>query len=257
MNNFTDEQGYIHAQPNVFNAENAIKITIEHAILNHLNVLLQVYDYLSNCSVDKVDTKYKLSHDNLTACYAYLQWIIINLSLIYPTSILIYPNSEGARYKAIILIRSCIDLVIEKRKELNSSHPREWAFYNLFEDKGFKPLNEFFLSIVMIWSCLFKYQTSVHGHKERDSKKLSKVKRYVMKVIPFVKFDNYYRVHQVDTSGKLLCWLRFKSGINMPVTKSICNWLLKKHFGSWLNVFKGYYVSEHLILKSETKEFEA
>lgn len=195
---FYDEQGYIHAQPNVFNAENAVEFTIIKAMLADLDVTPLIHGYLVNCNRDKVNTKYKLSHDNLTACYAYI-------------------GCEIANFK-------------KARKELNSYHPRDWAFYNLIEKKGFTPLNYFLLSIIMIIGCARKYKYRTYG--------------------------NGQKVKLIATDSKILAWIRFKSGIDMPVTKSICNWLLKKHFGNWKEVFKVYFIDEHPILEHDVKEFE-
>lgn len=204
MNNFIDSQGYIHAQSNVFNAENAIEFTIIKGALSNENIFIQVYDYLYVSSRDNAHTKYKLSHDNLTACYCYL--VLTNISL-------------GDLY-----------ILRQKRRQLNSYHPREWAFYNLIEGEGFKPLNYFLISIIMIIGCARKYKHRTYG--------------------------NGQEVRLIATDSKILAWLRFKSGIDMPITKKICNWLIKKHFGNWKEVFKIYFTDGHPILKHDVKEFE-
>lgn len=64
--NFFDDLGYLHAEPDIFNSENAVLYTV---ILNEFktvpNIRYILKDYINHCSDDVEDDRYKLSLDNL------------------------------------------------------------------------------------------------------------------------------------------------------------------------------------------------
>ena len=50
-------------------------------------------------------------------------------------------------------------------------------------------------------------------------------------------------VKKNETSGRLKAWVMMNYG-NMKITKYICNYIIKKQFGSWDNVLKEYFKEE-------------
>jgi hypothetical protein len=118
----------------------------------------------------------------------------------------------------------------EARMKLNSYHPREWAYYNIIENKGLKPLNYFLLSIVMIIGCARKYKYRTYG--------------------------NGQKVKLIATDSKLLAWLRFKGGLDMPLTKKICEYFIRKNFGSWKGVFDTYFMEGHPLRQFKQAQYE-
>jgi hypothetical protein len=200
---FYDSDGWLHAQPNVFNSENAIMFTIMIARLQGLRSVSihptrLISDYLLNCDRSEVNTKYKLSHDNLTAVYSF------NCGVFYLKS---------------------------ARDQLNSYHPRDWAYYNIIENKGLKKLNYFLLSIVMIIGCARKYKRRTYG--------------------------NGQKVKLVATDSKLLAWLRFKGGLDMPLTKKVCEYFIKRNFSEgWKGVFDTYFMDGHPLKQFNQAQYE-
>jgi hypothetical protein len=145
---YRDSEGYLHAHEGVFNSENAIMFSIlYHKVSGSLAPWVIVHDYLHNCARVKRDTKYKLSHDNLTACYS--------LNATFPETCKV------------------------ARKKLNSWHPREWAYYNIVQGRDILYINRFIISVIMIISCArkYKYRTYGNGNKVKliatDSKLLA------------------------------------------------------------------------------------
>jgi hypothetical protein len=188
---FRDNEGYLHAHDGVFNSENAIMFSIlDHKLSGSLPPWVLMYNYLENCARAKRDTKYKLSHDNLTACY-----------------------SVGLEYSS-----QCK----KARKDLNSWHPREWAYYNLVEGKDFLGINRLIISLVMFISCARKYKRRTYG--------------------------NGNKVKLIATDSKILAWLRF-SRLDMPITQKICEYFIVKYFGDWKGVFEVYFDKNHPLLK--------
>jgi hypothetical protein len=123
------------------------------------------------------------------------------------------------------------DLRSFARDRLNSYHPREWAYYNIIENKGLKPLNYFLLSIVMIIGCARKYKRRTYG--------------------------NGQKVKLVATDSKLLAWLRFKGGLDMPLTKKVCEYFIKKNFSEgWKGVFDTYFCEGHPLRQFNQAQYE-
>lgn len=58
------------------------------------------------------------------------------------------------------------------------------------------------------------------------------------------------------TDGLLLTWLRFRGGLNMPMTQKIVNFFVDRYFGSWYNVFATYFEEGHPILQFNQEEYE-
>jgi len=91
-------------------------------------------------------------------------------------------------------------------------HPRDLIFYAYVSGGLLGFLATFFLpllSIIMIISCMASYK-NIDGD-----------------MVP-------------ATDGKILSWLRLNT-INMPITKMICNLLIKKNFKTWDKVFAIYF----------------
>lgn len=201
---YYDQDGWLRVHANVDNEENLIKATVEEHFLSGKSVSDKVKQFLSLAERSKRHTKYKLSHDNLTSSYA-------------------IDDPELDAYKELC------------REKLSSKHPRDWAYYNIREGNG-KWYDYLLLSVVMTWSCFFKYQWV----KEGDGSPGNPVRRF----------------RKVDTSGKLLVWTRLKSSINMPLTKKICNALVKWHFKGWKGVFDVYYEDGHRLRQFPASAYE-
>lgn len=94
-------------------------------------------------------------------------------------------------------------------------HPRDLGYYLSLRYPAFKRVLLIPTQIAMIVSCYQEYKT-------RNGNTMLK------------------------TDGKLLAWVRFNT-IKMPITRKICNWLIKRNpkFGSWKNVFTIYFGLDH------------
>lgn len=231
INGYLDSDGYVHRHKGVYNSENAVEFTV---IAYFLGLVTRqhcekvVLDYLDKCSKDKKDTKYKLSHDNLTACYVFLDEV--NLGH--------FP-----------------EILLQRRKDLGSIHPREWAFYNLLEGKGNEKINRILISAVMIFSVAKKYKTSVYG--STGDKIQDRIKIEIMKLIPFINFKGFHRVEMVGTDTKILAWLRCQVFGFGEVADFLCT-LVKNNDtinNEWKGIFQIYF-DLHPIAQLESSKYD-
>lgn len=218
---YRDSSGYLH-RGRVHNSENAIEFTVIEFFLdvNARQIDHVVIDYLTQADRNKEHTKHKLSHDNLTACYAYFSYR--------------YDVDEIEDQPLDATGKRMFLLLISARKKLASKHPREWSFYNICEGR-FNIIDKVLISLIMRFSCFRKYKYSIHGDGSKGNE------RRLVKMI--------------GTDTKILAWLRLCVMSDFKKTTAYCNKKIKKYFGNWRMVFFTYF-NEHPLAHYKDEDYE-
>lgn len=112
-------------------------------------------------------------------------------------------------------------------------HPRDILFLGLLNNSTICRLLSPLLSIMMVHSQARVYKRRTYG--------------------------NGNKVKLIHTDGKLLNWVRLKTGL-MPLTRWLCNKIIKmrkKHFnGNWKGVFDVYFEDGHPLRGYEVQDYE-
>jgi len=212
MDKFLDSYGLVLPHPGTEVRENSILFTVEHYMLTGERKEL-VQDLIELCRTDKglysqhpshaLQGKDRyMSHDQLTAMIAFSKMNDLDIHKEFWEEI----KRQWYRYNNIDVPQTFMEKLLNKR----FLHPRDIIFYS-YCNKGlggylFFPI----LIIIMIISLWQKKEVIAHGEV------------------------------CLDTDGKLLSYVRMKAIDNRVVT-FLFNWIIKKRFGSWHNIFKEYF----------------
>lgn len=234
VEDYVDEiYGMLHATPKQL-SENGILFTAYHFFLGggrmscaHFCKLL--YDHLNlkhacKFSQSPWSPDDPASHDNITALMALAYYFNAPIQL----------PILGVHWRPVdIIYYSRIKYPDHLLPKLFTPIASLWMIYSCWKTYQIRPYPWDKLKLYYLkWTKQIEYHRTENG----GDRIIYKYKSPPNPNDPYV----YWLDRRRATSGKLLSWLRFQSGL-FPLTQKICNRLIAKQYSNWRTVFWEYF----------------